>query len=179
MTFWGMTDERVGDLDEPDPVRQEPAGQAGYYGVIDPEKFISENMLEYLESNRSLARYGTPVIDGETDSIWSKAPALQLSRYQMAWQGATGTARVLWDEKNLYVLIYVNDPELDKANANPWEQDSVEAFVDENNQKTTFYQEDDGQYRVNFENTANSTPRVSVKGSNPPSGSRNRVTWSR
>ena len=80
------------------------------------------------------------MIDGETDDIWSRAPALQISRYQMAWQGATGTARVLWDEKNLYVLIFVNDADLDKANPNPWEQDSVEVFIDENNQKTTFYQ---------------------------------------
>ena len=150
-----------------------------YYGVIDPEKFISENMLEYLESNRSLARYGTPVIDGETDSIWSKAPALQLSRYQMAWQGATGTARVLWDEKNLYVLIYVNDPELDKANANPWEQDSVEAFVDENNQKPRSTRRMTASTGSISRTRPHSTPRVSVKGSNPPSGSRNRVTWSR
>jgi endo-1,4-beta-xylanase len=159
VTFWGM-DDGTSWRSSMNPTLFDRSLQAkpAYYGVIDPEKFISENMLEYLESNRSLARYGTPVIDGETDSIWSKAPALQLSRYQMAWQGATGTARVLWDEKNLYVLIYVNDPELDKANANPWEQDSVEAFVDENNQKTTFYQEDDGQYRVNFENTATFNP---------------------
>ena len=150
--------------------------KSAYYGVIDPEKFMSENRLETFESNRSVARYGTPVIDGESDSIWSKAPALQLNRYQMAWEGATGTARVLWDEKNLYVLMYVNDPQLDKANANPWEQDSVEVFVDENNAKTTFYQEDDGQYRVNYENTATFNPESISEGSNPLSKFQVRIT---
>lgn len=30
-----------------------------------------------------------------------------------------------------------------------WEQDSVEIFVDENHVKTTFYQDDGGQYRIN------------------------------
>ena len=159
VTFWGMDDGTSWRASmNPTLFDRNLQAKPAYYGVIDPEKFMSENKLEYLESNRSIARYGTPVIDGETDDIWSRAPALQISRYQMAWQGATGTARVLWDEKNLYVLIFVNDADLDKANPNPWEQDSVEVFIDENNQKTTFYQEDDGQYRVNFENTATFSP---------------------
>lgn len=159
VTFWGM-DDGTSWRSSMNPTLFDKNLQAkpAYYGVIDPEKFMSENKLEYLESNRSLARYGTPVIDGETDDIWSKAPVLKLNRYQMAWEGATGTARVLWDEKNLYVQIIVNDAQLDKANANPWEQDSVEVFVDENNEKTTFYQDDDGQYRVNYENTATFNP---------------------
>ena len=165
VTFWGM-DDGTSWRSSMNPTLFDKNLQAkpAYYGVIDPEKFMSENKLEYLESNRSLARYGTPVIDGETDGIWSKAPVLKLNRYQMAWEGATGTARVLWDEKNLYVQIIVNDAQLDKANANPWEQDSVEVFVDENNEKTTFYQEDDGQYRVNFENTATFNPEGIGKG---------------
>jgi len=52
----------------------------------------------------------------------------------------------------------VNDKQLDKNNVNAWEQDSVEAFVDENNEKTPFFQEDDAQYRVNFESTASFNP---------------------
>ena len=60
--------------------------------------------------------------------------------------------------RTVHLQIIVNDAQLDKANANPWEQDSVEVFVDENNEKTTFYQDDDGQYRVNYENTATFNP---------------------
>ena len=44
----------------------------------------------------------------------------------------------------VYVLIKVNDTQLDKGSANPWEQDSIEVFIDENNAKTTFYEDDDG-----------------------------------
>ena len=46
----------------------------------------------------------------------------------------------------------MSDPLLSKASANPWEQDSVELFVDQNNAQTTTYQSDDGQYRVNYTN---------------------------
>ena len=165
VTFWGM-DDGTSWRAPTNPTLFDKYLQAkpAFYGVIDPEKFMKENNLEYMEANTSVARYGTPVIDGVADSVWSKAPALQINRYQTAWQGANGTARVLWDEENLYVMFYVNDQQLDKANANPWEQDSVEAFVDENNEKTSFYQDDDGQYRVNYENTATFNPENIAKG---------------
>jgi endo-1,4-beta-xylanase len=46
----------------------------------------------------------------------------------------------------------VKDPVLNKDNSNPWEQDSVEIFVDENNHKTGYYEDDDAQFRVNYMN---------------------------
>jgi len=159
VTFWGM-DDGTSWRAAMNPTLFDKYLQAkpAFYGVAEPEKYIQENSPERAEANSSAAVHGTPVIDGDMDSIWNQAPELQINRYQMAWQGANGTARVLWDEKNLYVLFSVNDSELDRANANPWEQDSVEAFVDENNGKTSYYQEDDGQYRVNCENSASFNP---------------------
>ena len=59
---------------------------------------------------------------------------------------------MLWDDEHLYVLAVVSDSLLSKASTNPWEQDSIEVFVDQNNAKTKSYQSDDGQYRVNFDN---------------------------
>ncbi len=159
VTFWGI-DDGTSWRASTNPTLFDKYLQAkpAYYGVADPDKFIKENNPDYVEANRSLARYGTPVIDGVTDDAWSRAPALQINRYQLAWQGANGLAKVLWDEQNLYVMFYVSDSQLDKVNVNEWEQDSVEAFVDENNKKTSFYQDDDGQYRVNFENNASFNP---------------------
>src|SRR5690606_36597473 len=126
VTFWGMDDGTSWRSSmNPTLFDRDLQAKLAYYGVIDPERFMQENKPEYLDSRQSLARYGTPVINGETDAIWSKSPSLKTDRDQMAWQGASGTARVLWDEQNLYVMVYVNDPQLDKANANPWEQDSV------------------------------------------------------
>jgi endo-1,4-beta-xylanase len=46
----------------------------------------------------------------------------------------------------------VTDSLLSKASVNPWEQDSIEIFVDQNNAKTSTYEADDGQYRVNYTN---------------------------
>ena len=66
--------------------------------------------------------------------------------------GATAKFRTLWDENHLYVYAIISDSLLSDASPNVWEQDSVEIFVDQNNGKTDVYQEDDGQYRMNFNN---------------------------
>ena len=58
----------------------------------------------------------------------------------------------MWDENHLYVYAVVSDTLLSKVSDNPWEEDSIEVFVDQNNAKTTSYEADDGQYRVNFDN---------------------------
>jgi len=159
ITFWGM-DDGSSWRSSTNPLLFDRNLQAkpAYYGVIDPAKFMEEHQPETKEALQSYAVFGTPIIDGETDTVWSKAQAMPINRYQSAWQGATGTAKALWDDENLYVLIQVSDEQLDKASPDPWEQDSIEIFVDENHARTTFYQEDDGQYRVNFDNETSFNP---------------------
>lgn len=159
VTFWGMDDGSSWRADE-NPLLFDKALKAkpAYYAVIDPDKFIDEHKPETTTASRSFAVYGTPVIDGKAEAVWNEAPELRINRYQTAWNGAYGTARVLYDEDNLYVLIKVNDTQLDKESANQWEQDSVEIFVDENNAKASYYQDDDGQYRVNFDNETSFNP---------------------
>ncbi|MFN3698575.1 MAG: sugar-binding protein [Dictyoglomus sp.] len=44
------------------------------------------------------------------------------------------------------------DPLLNKSNSNPWEQDSLEIFIDEDNSKRLSYDSNDAQFRVNFDN---------------------------
>ncbi|MEK3795139.1 endo-1,4-beta-xylanase [Paenibacillus sp. FSL R7-0204] len=159
VTFWGM-DDRTSWRAESSPLLFDRDLQAkpAYYAVIDPAKFMAEHEPNTAEANVSEAVYGTPVIDGTADGIWASAPEMAVNRYQMAWQGASGTTRTLWDDQNLYVLVQVNDAQLDKSNVNPWEQDSVEIFLDENFGRTTFYESDDGQYRVNYDNEASFSP---------------------
>lgn len=159
VTFWGM-DDRTSWRAESSPLLFDRDLQAkpAYYAVIDPVKFMAEHKPDAAEANVSEAVYGTPVLDGTADELWASAPEMSVNRYQMAWQGASGKARALWDDENLYVLIQVNDAQLDKSNANAWEQDSVEIFVDENFGRTTFYEDDDGQYRVNYDNEASFSP---------------------
>ncbi|MFS0871053.1 endo-1,4-beta-xylanase [Paenibacillus xylanilyticus] len=176
VTFWGLNDSTSWRAEQnPTLFDKDFQAKEAFYGVVDPEKYLAENPPEELDYKKSSAHYGTPSLDGSVDSIWSKAPELKLDTKQMAWSGATGTARVLWDDDNLYVLVQVRDDQLNKTNPNVWEQDSVEVFVDENNGKTSSFQDDDGQYRVNFENLATFNPaeiaagfesEVSVSGTN-------------
>lgn len=97
--------------------------------------------------------YGiTPEIDGEIDECWANTNSIDVNNYTMGTDGAYGTAKALWDEDYIYVLVEVKDEKLSKENANAYEQDTVEIFFDENNGKTSSYEADDIQIRVNFDN---------------------------
>ncbi len=98
------------------------------------------------------ATKGTITVDGEIDAAWENALSVPIDKFSLGTTGATGTAKLLWDEENLYVLAEVKDPVLSKASANVYEQDTVEIFLDENNNKTSSYQADDVQVRVNYDN---------------------------
>ena len=98
--------------------------------------------------------YGKPVIDAKKDNVWKKAASVKTDVWVVGNSGATATAQLLWDEKYLYVLADVKDPLRSKLSSNAHEQDSIEIFIDPSKDQTTFYQEDDAQYRVNFDNEA-------------------------
>ena len=98
------------------------------------------------------AVHGTPTIDGNIDPAWAKAPEIRTDTWVEGTSGSTARVKALWDADHLYILALVTDSQLSKASANPWEQDSVEIFVDQNNEKTTSYGADDAQYRVNYAN---------------------------
>lgn len=123
------------------------------------------------------AASGTPKIDGEIDAVWANAEKLAVNNFQMGKKGtnAEGTARVLWDNNNIYVLVEVTDPNgMHASSVNHYECDTVEVFVDGNNQKTTAYQQDDIQCRIGYDNsktvsdnhTVEDYTAVAVKGSN-------------
>ncbi|MFB9327773.1 endo-1,4-beta-xylanase [Paenibacillus aurantiacus] len=165
VTFWGLTDATSWrSANNPLLFDKNLQAKPAYYGVIDPAKFIEEHPPASGSANQGSAVYATPVVDGAVDEAWSQAQAMPVNRYQTAWQGASGTAKALWDDHNLYVLVQVKDAQLDKTNVNTWEQDSVEIFVDQNNAKTSSYQDDDGQYRVNFDNETSFNPASIAEG---------------
>ncbi|GAA4715039.1 endo-1,4-beta-xylanase [Phytohabitans rumicis] len=95
---------------------------------------------------------GTPVLDGVAEAVWSKACAITTNVRVSGSDGATATAKLLWDAGHLYVLATVTDPTLDESSPNTWEQDSIEIFVDPDNSKGSGYNDEDGQYRVSFTN---------------------------
>lgn len=105
---------------------------------------------------------GTAVIDGKIDDSWANAKTFEVSKEQVGSDGATAVGRVMWDNENLYILMEVTDPLLSAESANAYEQDCVEVFFDENNNKSTAYEEDDIQCRVNFENYKTVTDGLST-----------------
>jgi endo-1,4-beta-xylanase len=168
VTIWGL-DDGSSWRKETSPtlfdkaLKEKPA----YYAALDPEAFLEKNKDKLVFFKNTLrqadARYGTPKLDA-SDALWKTAPVIPIDQNLMAWQGSGGNARILWDEKNLYILIAVTKAELNKANPAPHEQDSVEIFLDEGNHKAGFYQNDDGQYRINFANEQSFNPPGIEKG---------------
>ncbi len=117
------------------------------------------------------AYYGTPVIDGTMDEEYNQSNPLSVDKFiqgiedeKNVFNGATAQARVLWDESALYVYMEVNDPVLSEASDTVYMQDTIEVFIDENNSKTTYYEPDDGQFRVSFKNKQSFGSTGSVEG---------------
>ena len=89
-------------------------------------------------------------VDGTEEDAWKNAVSIPL---QIALGAKTNaTAKALWDDENLYVLVNVENSVLNSASADAYKQDSVEVFIDENNGKTDSYEADDKQYRINYKN---------------------------
>jgi len=131
-------------VDEPEPTPE-------------PEP-VEEPAPELPPALSTKAYKGTPTVDGKIDDVWNSAAVVETNQWVQGTEGATAKFRTLWDDNNLYVLAEVTDSNLSKASANAHEQDSVEIFVDLNNGKTTTYEGDDAQYRINFDNEVSTNP---------------------
>jgi GH35 family endo-1,4-beta-xylanase len=131
--------------------------------VMNNNKAVSFNDLKEMQETSSKyyakatfkpgvekATKATVKIDGEADSEWDKAVAIPLTIN--LGTSVTADAKVLWDDENLYVYATVKDPVLNKDSGEAYQQDSLEVFIDENNAKTESYDDDDKQYRINYEN---------------------------
>jgi endo-1,4-beta-xylanase len=109
----------------------------------------------------------TPAVDGEIEAAWDTAVAVRTDvLVEGSADGAKADVRLLWDEQRLYVLAEVTDSQLDAGSSNPWEQDSVEIFVDPDNAKNGPFLPADGQYRINFENDQSVSGDLDVIGEN-------------
>jgi len=162
VTIWGLDDGASWrSMTSPTLFDKDLKEKPAFFGALDPAAFLAQHEGAIDATKRDPlqtdARYGKPSLDA-ADPLWQTAKEIPINQYTMAWQGASGAARALWDEENLYVLITVNNAELNKANPAPYEQDSVEIFIDEGNHKAGYMQADDGQYRVNFDNEGSFTP---------------------
>jgi len=119
--------------------------------------------LTFVDAPKVVAAIeGTPIIDGEVDAVWANANEITTEVWVVGNSGSTGAVKVLWDREYLYVYAVVTDILLSKSSGNAYEQDSFEVFIDQNNAKTSTYQADDGQYRINFDNETTFNGSASV-----------------
>jgi len=125
----------------------------GYASAADAQDTVKEvtKTVVFNVEGRIIAQFGSPVIDGEIDPVWAKARAVK-PRHKSGNTDASATFRALWDDRAIYILAEVKDGNLSVQSGTPYLQDSLEIFLDENNDKTQEFGADDLQFRVNVEN---------------------------
>lgn len=120
-------------------------------GAVKSAAKVSVNEKGFDSKGRMLACFGTPKVDGSVDEVWNSAVPVS----PVISSGNTDTTasfKALWDDRALYILAEVKDSNLSAESAQVYTRDSIEVFVDENNDKTKDFGADDVQYRVNYKN---------------------------
>lgn len=101
-----------------------------------------------LQHNEIAASAGTPKIDGEIDDAWKNAQEIVTDALKSPDDVATAKVKLLYDADTLYVLAQVSDPKVLSDNANAWECDSIEFFIDENKTQGSSYDSNTFQLRI-------------------------------
>ncbi len=120
------------------------------------EKSEGASTAEAKHDVEPVAIYGTPKVDGEIDEAWEHAVEFDVSKPATSEttiakdKMATAKVKLMWDAEHLYALFQVKDPKLSDSSFEDHQQDSIEFFVDELNEKAGSYQDDDAQYRVSY-----------------------------
>jgi endo-1,4-beta-xylanase len=117
------------------------AGGLGILSYVEP--------LSYVEVVQASA---APTIDGVIDPLWSDATVVRTEKRIEGTTNAQADVRTLWRDDTLYVLMEVTDPVIDVTAGDPWQQDSVEIYVDAGNAKNGPYRSQDIQIRINADN---------------------------
>ncbi|MBQ7582728.1 MAG: endo-1,4-beta-xylanase [Lachnospiraceae bacterium] len=163
ITFWGVIDTYSWLMDQnavgggaDGTTKQCPLlfdgdykAKPAFFAFVDPSKIDTEALV--IKRPTIDIKKGTVKIDGETDDVWADAEEVPLE-IVVQTVDVTCTAKLLWDEKNLYVLMPVKDAVLNDASSDDYQQDSIEVFIDEDHARPEAYAKDDKQYRVNFKN---------------------------
>jgi len=143
VTFWGLDDKTSWRADRfPLLFNADLSPKLCYNAILDPEKFVSENPMEL-----------TKLIEPVIGTVYKDTgTCVNVNQYTMAWEGATGTADINWNDEGLEILVDVKDGFLNADNASHREQDSVEIFIDENAARSHMFHVDDYAFNVNYKN---------------------------
>jgi hypothetical protein len=86
-----------------------------------------------------------PVIDGVMDLVWHNVGEVFQRTYTNGTQppddftDLMGWSRLMYDDNNMYVLLYTQDDIIQNVHANSYERDSWEIYFDGDNSKGTSY----------------------------------------
>lgn len=160
VTFWGFNDghtwktgEPYNRPDWPLPFDNKFKAKLAYKGIIGSNDLPEDVVLDEPKQNKIYkASMGTPVIDGEIDPVWESAVVVNTDTQVMSLDGAVASVRMLWDKENLYVLAEVKDSTVSDNAGQAYMNDSFEFFIDELNDKTVAFGNDDSQIRIGFKN---------------------------
>ena len=153
VTFWGYRDDTSWRNENcPLLFNKDLTPKEAFYALMDPEAYIAAaDAEEKVVARVANASYGTPEIDGKKDAVWlQETMPYKINTPLFAYQGATGTVRILWDEHYVYTLFEITDKDLNADSFQMHEQDSVELFLDPENMKEDYFTDYAGQYRVNY-----------------------------
>lgn len=93
-------------------------------------------------------------VDGKVDEFWENVPATNVSKIVKDLTNIerkdcpTALIRCAWDDSHLFVLADVKDSVISTKNGNPWAQDSIEIFVDQDFSRDRSLASEDLHFRI-------------------------------
>ncbi len=122
---------------------------------------LSLGLLVCAAEDKSVTCYigGEITVDGEIDEVWEEVDFIYVENLKTgSYMGdaskdssdyAELQCKVLWDgDCTLYILYVVYDPVICQAGAQEWERDSVEFFIDEDNERNGAFDDNSIQWRI-------------------------------
>ncbi len=121
---------------------------------VTPDLFGNLRLIEVIPPAIINKVRNKPVIDGIREDIWNSSVLLTVNKeIQPTVTDTTdlsATWSSVWDEDKLYFYISVQDDDLQNDSPNWYEDDGVEIYIDADNSKNQFYDDNDFQITVGW-----------------------------
>ena len=96
-----------------------------------------------------------PVIDGQTEELWSCAKDYQIKNAMYSSLSGAGDCeghfKAMWDPDNLYLLVEVADDSLINDGGDWYKNDGIEIYIDSDNSKSESYGNNDFQFHLDWD----------------------------
>ncbi len=139
-------------------------GKRAWFNTLDtswqnPATFGTARLVAVPADHEIVQTDAAPSIDGNVETTWSFANRQAIATVVVGSvandSDLSGSFRILWDASNLYVLVQVtDDAQRNDSGTQTWNDDSVEIYIDANNEKPSVYGSDDYQYRFTWTGTS-------------------------